>query len=117
MKNYYGSTVPLFLVGCVSGEDIVSNLSEEDQSKVQEYAAEVEVGRNMAGRLLQYFGTVEEASVVKYMNQVGRYVASYSDFPDRRYMFNIIDTEEINAFACPGGYILVTIRCLEKFKV
>ena len=31
-----------------------------------------------------------------------------SDFPDGRYMFDIINTEEINAFACPGGYILIS---------
>lgn len=104
------------MVGCIEQDKNVSKLNDEEQAKVDEYAAEVEVGRNMAGRLLQYFGTVEEESVVRYMNQVGRYVASYSDFPDRRYMFNIIDTEEINAFACPGGYILVTVGALRKLQ-
>jgi predicted Zn-dependent protease len=43
---------------------------------------------------------------------VGDYVASYSDFPDRRYMFAVLKHESVNAFACPGGYILVTIGAL-----
>jgi predicted Zn-dependent protease len=91
-----------------------SDLSEEEQRKLAEYAAEVEVGRNMAGRLLQFYGTISDADVVKYVNRIGRYVASFSDYPDRRYMFNIIDSEEVNAFACPGGYILVTLGTMRS---
>jgi len=35
-------------------------------------------------------------------------VAKNGDFPDRRYMFNVLDSDSVNAFACPGGYILLT---------
>ena len=62
----------------------------------------------MAGRLLQYYGHYDNEELIKYINEVGLYVSANSDFPDRRYMFDIINTEEINAFACPGGYILIS---------
>ena len=62
----------------------------------------------MAGRLLQYYGHYDNEDMIKYLNEVGLYVSANSDYPDRRYMFDIINTEEINAFACPGGYILVS---------
>lgn len=93
-----------------------SNLSKKEQEKIDEYRAEVEIGRNMAGRLLQYYGVVDDTSLIQYVNRVGNYVASYGDFPDRKYMFQIIDSDEVNAFACPGGYILVTSGTIRLAK-
>jgi len=91
-----------------AGSAAAVKLSPEEQKKLDEYKAEMEIGRNMAGRLLAFFGTNGDERLRGYVNQVGNYVASYSDFPDRRYMFAILDTEMVNAFACPGGYILIT---------
>ncbi len=85
-----------------------ADLNAKEQKKLDEYKAEIEIGRNMAGRLLAFYGVDTDEDLVGYINQVGNYVASYSDFPERRYMFQILDSESINAFACPGGYILVT---------
>lgn len=86
----------------------VSKLSAEDQKAFEEYRAEVELGRNMAGRLLQFYGSVGDDKLTGYVNQVGTYVGSYSDYPERKYMFDVLDSDSVNAFACPGGYILVT---------
>ncbi len=87
-------------------------LSAEEAKAMDEYRAEVEVGRNMAGRLLAYYGIIDDKEVVGYVNQVGNYVASYSDYPDRKYMFAILKHESVNAFACPGGYVLITMGAL-----
>ena len=84
-------------------------LSAEQQKALDDYRQEIEVGRNMAGRLLGYYGIIEDEKVLGYVNQVGNYVASYSDAPERRYMFAILKHESVNAFACPGGYILITM--------
>ena len=47
------------------------------------------LSRNMAGRLLSFYGTNNNEDLVRYINTVGNFVASYSDHPDRRYMFDI----------------------------
>jgi predicted Zn-dependent protease len=93
-----------------------AQLSPEEQKKLEEYRAEIEIGRNMAGRLLAFYGTNGDERLRGYVNQVGNYVASYSDYPDRKYMFAILDTEAVNAFACPGGYILVTQGAIRRAK-
>lgn len=122
MKNikYFLSIFSIALIcACTSSEKdggVASRLSEEEQKRVDEYKAEVEIGRNMAGRLLQYYGVVNNTPLIKYVNRVGNYVATYSDFPDRRYMFQIIDSDEVNAFACPGGYILITAGSIRLAK-
>ena len=39
---------------------------------------------------------------------VGRWVASQTSRPELPWTFGVIDTPEVNAFAAPGGFILVT---------
>lgn len=110
----------LFFVSCTKAakpkEEVTSNLSDAEIKIVEEMRAEVEIGRNMAGRLLGYYGRIEDERVNGYVNQVASYVASYSDFPERRYMVGILKHESVNAFACPGGYILVTMGALRQAK-
>ena len=84
------------------------SLTKEEQQFIDDYKAEVGVGRNMAGRLVAFYGEYFDPGLTEYINQVGRYVASNGDYPDRRYMFAVLDADSPNAFACPGGYILVT---------
>jgi predicted Zn-dependent protease len=91
-----------------------TSLTKSEQLILDDYKAEVEVGRNMAGRLLTFYGEYQDAGLKNYVNTVGGYVAKSGDYPDRRYMFGILDSDSVNAFACPGGYILVTRGVLES---
>ncbi|MGE0173062.1 MAG: M48 family metalloprotease [Oligoflexales bacterium] len=93
-----------------------TDLSAEEQQKLDEYKAELEIGRNMAGRLLQFYGVYEDTNLINYVNQVGLYVSKFGEDPNRRYMFEILDTENVNAFACPGGYILVTLGAIKHAR-
>ncbi len=106
--------VLVMLASCTSffSSDKKPKLSKDEQDKINEYKAEVELGRNMAGRLLHYYGVFEDEELLNYLNTVSDYVASYGDYPDRKYMVNILDSESVNAFACPGGYILITVGTL-----
>lgn len=89
-------------------------LPEEQQGVLDDFRAELEIGRNMAGRLLQFYGTQTDEGLLNYVNEVGSYVAQFSEHPNRRYMFEILDEESVNAFACPGGYILVTMGAIRN---
>ena len=69
---------------------------------------EVAIGRQIAGNLLGAAHLVKDAKLQKYVNNVGRWVASQSERPDIAWHFGVIDSGDINAFAAPGGYIFVT---------
>lgn len=86
------------------------------QNIIDERIAEIELGRNMAGRLLQFYGSYKNEKLLKYINTVGLHVAKFSDDPERRFFFELLDTDIINAFACPGGYILITKGTLKNIK-
>lgn len=69
---------------------------------------EIAVGRQIAGNLLGAAPLVKDKALQKYVNLVGRWVANQSERPDLEWHFGVIDSEDINAFAAPGGYIFVT---------
>ena len=66
------------------------------------------VGEATAAKLVAVFGLYENPAMVKYVNLVGQAVAQYAGRQDISYRFAILDTEMVNAFACPAGYIFVT---------
>jgi predicted Zn-dependent protease len=68
------------------------------------------VGRAVAARVLARYKVDQNPKLTKYVNEVGDAVARKSTRPNpyRGYHFAVLDTPEINAFACPGGIIFVT---------
>lgn len=69
---------------------------------------EIALGREIAGNLLGAAPLVKDAALQKYVNSVGRWVASQSERPDLPWRFGVIESDDINAFAAPGGYIMLT---------
>ena len=51
---------------------------------------------------------VDDAAVQNYVNRIGRWLALQTERPDLPWTFAVIDTDTVNAFAAPGGYIFVT---------
>ena len=69
---------------------------------------EIEIGRAMAANVAGRYGVVRDWSLTRYVSMVGETVARKSNRPDLTYHFAVLDTDIINAFSCPGGYIFVT---------
>ena len=69
---------------------------------------EIAIGRDVAGQTLGAAPLVRDAALQAYVNRVGRWVALQSERPGLPWTFGVIDTGSINAFASPGGYILLT---------
>jgi len=91
-----------------------AGVSEAEERKLAEFRGELEIGRNMAGRLITYYGEYNDEPLNAYLNLVGNYVAQQGPYADRRYMIRLLNSESVNAFACPGGYVLVTMGALRQ---
>ncbi len=76
------------------------------------------VGRAVAARILTRYKLDQNPKLTKYVNEVGDTVARKSTRPNpyRGYHFAVLDTPEINAFACPGGIIFVTQGLIRTCK-
>ena len=75
---------------------------------------EITLGRNITGSLLGAAPLVKDDALQKYVNQVGRWVASQSERADLPWKFGVIESADINAFAAPGGYVLITKGLYQK---
>lgn len=91
--------------------------TEAQAAFAQEIKDEVTVGQGMASRLLGTYGYSKKyAKLEKYINLVGLSLTAQSGRPELKYTFAVLDTDEVNAFATPGGYIFVTKGLLKNIK-
>jgi len=71
------------------------------------------IGRSVAAQILALpqYPLLEDEARTAYVERVGHAVAQTNGkvrHPFLDYRFGILDTDEVNAFACPGGLILVS---------
>jgi len=78
----------------------------EDITPEQEYY----IGRAVGATIISQYKVYNNKRATEYLNVVGQTVAKFSDMPEtfKGYRFLILDTEEINAFAAPGGFIFIS---------
>lgn len=86
--------------------------SFEDITPEQEYY----LGRAVGANLVRSYPPSSDQKATEYLNILGQSLAMASDRPETfgGYHFLILDSEEINAFAAPSGFIFVTrgmLRC------
>lgn len=70
---------------------------------------EGEIGFGIAATVAGRYPLVEDRELLRYVNLVGQAVAQQSiRYGEVPFRFGVLDTEDVNAFAAPGGYIFVT---------
>jgi len=77
---------------------------------------EIEIGGGVASNLLGAAPLVKNAAVQKYVNDVGRWLALQTERPDLPWQFAVLDDDDVNAFAAPGGYVFITKGLLMHMK-
>ncbi len=69
---------------------------------------EQEIGDEVSQRIRDRYGVVQDVSVTRYVSLVGTVLAQASSRPNLAWKFIVLDTDGVNAFAAPGGYIHIT---------
>jgi predicted Zn-dependent protease len=77
------------------------------------------IGRSVAATILVDYKPFDRDAATRYLNTLGMALALSSDKPETfgGWHFLIMDTDEINAFATPGGFILISrgmLRCCKN---
>jgi len=91
---------------------VAAEKSFQDITPEQEYY----IGRSVTATVLERYKPYDQAALNQYLTILGQTLAQYSDKPETfgGYHFLVLETDEINAFAAPGGLILVSrglLRC------
>jgi len=69
---------------------------------------EIEQGRKAHEQVIQFYGVYEDQALQDYVNEIGQKLARASHRPDLEWHFTVVDADDINAFALPGGYLYIT---------
>jgi predicted Zn-dependent protease len=67
---------------------------------------EVQIGRQLALEVEQQAKMVEDPIITEYVNRVGQNIVLHSD-AKIPFTIKVIDSDEVNAFALPGGFFFV----------
>jgi predicted Zn-dependent protease len=71
---------------------------------------ERKVGREIVATYLGAAPLIDDTKKLQYVNTLGQHLVQFTPQPYRNavWLFGVINTKSINAFAAPGGYILIT---------
>lgn len=101
----------LTLAACGGG---AGSAKDAKLTESQEYY----VGRTVAAQTLHTYPLHNDASLNEYVSLVGLTLAQASNRPELfgGYHFAVIEANEVNAFAAPGGFIFVTTAALREMQ-
>jgi beta-barrel assembly-enhancing protease len=74
---------------------------------------EMTMGRKAAEETEQKMPMLNSTLLNAYVDSVGQKVARASRRPDLKYFFKIVNTDSVNAFSLPGGYVYVNRGILD----
>ena len=97
-----------------SGMSVVKDVG--DSQKIMTDAEEVELGENIMAGVLGAAPLYNSERIQRYVNQVGRWVATHSERPSLPWRFAVLDSRLPNAGAAPGGQIYITTGLLFRMR-
>lgn len=77
---------------------------------------EIAMGKETDPQVIASFGLYEDKALQEFLVSEGRKMAAISHRPGLEYHFRIVDSDVINAFAVPGGYVYFTRGILAHFN-
>ena len=91
----------------VTGKRQVVLMSEEQ---------EIAMGKEADPQIIAQYGLYQNADLQAFITQKGKEMAAISHRPNLNYEFRIVDSEVLNAFAVPGGYVYFTRGIMAYFN-
>jgi len=91
-------------------------VTKRRQVKFISQKTEIEIGKKAKEQIVKEYGIYKDLDWQIYLDQVGQRVAKASDRPELQYDFTIVDSDLLNAFAVPGGFVFVTRGILSEIK-
>lgn len=79
-------------------------------------AQELAMGKEADPQIIASFGLYEDSSLQRFIREKGNQMAAISHRPNIEYNFRIVDSEILNAFAVPGGYVYFTRGIMAHFN-
>ena len=77
---------------------------------------EVAIGAGMAEEVEKTQKVLQDSSWQNYLNEVGQKIVAVCDRTDIEYHFTVIESDQVNAFAAPGGFVYFYTGLLRRME-
>ncbi len=77
---------------------------------------EISIGREVASNLCARYGLYNNEILTKYLNLIGQAIVRNCDRKNIKYHFAVLNSNTVNAFATPGGYVFITKGLLKLIR-
>jgi predicted Zn-dependent protease len=75
---------------------------------------EVQMGQDEAQQVNAQLPMVQDAQIQNYVNALGNRIAHLTSRADLNWQYQVVNSDVVNAFALPGGFIYVNRGVLER---
>lgn len=84
------------------------------ETTVMMLRGESAVGASIANRAAEELDLIEDEDVVAYVNDIGQELASLAGRDEFEYEFYVVEDNDLNAFALPGGKVFINAGAILK---
>jgi predicted Zn-dependent protease len=115
MKKY-------ILISCMAATVLVFNncarnpVTGKRQVVLMSEEQEIAMGKEADPQIVAQFGLYEDSSLQRFIREKGKQMAAISHRPNLDYQFRILNSDVVNAFAVPGGYVYFTRGIMAHFN-
>jgi predicted Zn-dependent protease len=114
------ATVPFNMGGCSVGNVNVQQLVDAGGKAIKAGAMDARneraIGESVSLALTNQYGVTNNPQLAKYVVLVGQTIASRTARADQPWVFGVLDTDTVNAFSGPGGYVWITRGAIQQMQ-
>jgi len=115
MKRYY-TLFALSIAMLLNNSCAVNPVTGKKQVVLMSEAQEIAMGKEADPQIIAEYGLYDDKALQDFITQKGKAIAAISHRPNLDYQFRIVDSDILNAFAVPGGYIYFTRGIMAAFN-
>ena len=118
MGGCSASTLGDAVGGAVGGTtgNLISAGGKAAQAATLSERQENAMGQSVSVAIVNQYGLDPNVALNRYVALVGSAVVSTSPRPDVAFVFGVLDSDEVNAFAGPAGYVMITRGAVQRMQ-
>jgi predicted Zn-dependent protease len=115
MKKYLTISCLIVISSLLSG-CARNPVSGKKQVVLMSEAQEIAMGKEADPQIIAQFGLYEDTAIQNFINLKGKQMAAISHRPNLQHSFRVLNSDVVNAFAVPGGYVYFTRGIMAYFN-
>jgi predicted Zn-dependent protease len=101
---------------CLYNSCATNPVTGKKQVVLMSEAQEIAMGKEADPQIIAQFGLYEDKALQDFIAEKGKQMAAISHRPQLDYQFRVVDSDVLNAFAVPGGYVYFTRGIMAHFN-